>query len=82
MKTSNGGGDRFGISVAIFGDTVAVGASGEASDAAGVNGDQTNDDSAGGSGAASVFTRGGNTWRQQAYRHVEARGLRDSVRLG
>lgn len=67
VKASNtGAGDHFGISVAISGDTVVVGASGEDSDATGVNGDQT-DDSADFAGAAYVFVRNGATWAQQAY---------------
>ncbi len=47
-------GDRFGISVALSGDTALVGAS---SDDVGVNTDQ---------GSAYVFTRSGSTWTQQA----------------
>ncbi|MEY4167437.1 MAG: hypothetical protein RIR52_1261, partial [Acidobacteriota bacterium] len=43
LKASNtGSNDRFGSSVAISGETVVVGAPGEASNATGVNGDQTN----------------------------------------
>jgi len=56
LKASNtGAGDLFGISVAIAGDTVVVGAYGEASNATGVNGTQS-DNSAGTSGAAYVYT--------------------------
>jgi hypothetical protein len=67
FKASNTGAtDYFGISVAISGDTVVVGAYGESSHATGVNGDQS-DNSANGSGAAYVFTRSGSTWSQQAY---------------
>ena len=41
LKASNtGAGDHFGTAVAISGDTVAVGASNEDSNATGVNGDQ------------------------------------------
>ena len=55
LKASNtGGGDRFGVSVAISGDTLAVGADHEESDATGVNGDQ-NDNSAEHAGAVYVF---------------------------
>jgi len=46
--------DLFGASVAVSGDTVAIGAFREDSDATGVNGDQTNN-SARDSGAAYVF---------------------------
>ena len=59
-------GADFAYSVAISGDTVVVGAIGEASNATGINGDQT-DDSAPESGAAYVFVRSGTTWTQQAY---------------
>lgn len=58
--------DRFGQSLAIFGDTIVVGANGERSKATGVNGDQT-DNSAPLAGAAYVFVRNGSTWTQQAY---------------
>ena len=61
-----GKGDEFGRAVAISGDTIVVGAPGEASSAAGVNGDQS-DDSAMFSGAAYVFVRTGSVWRQEAY---------------
>ncbi|HEU0011074.1 MAG TPA: FG-GAP repeat protein, partial [Verrucomicrobiae bacterium] len=56
LKASNTGAvDFFGGSVAVFGDTVVVGAQVEDSNATGVNGDQTNY-SAPDSGAAYVFT--------------------------
>jgi trimeric autotransporter adhesin len=58
--------DRFGVSVAISGDTVIVGADEEDSNATGVNGNQA-DNSAGDSGAAYVFVRTGAVWTQQAY---------------
>jgi hypothetical protein len=58
--------DRFGESVAISGDTIAVGAYGEDSNATGVNGGQS-DDTEWDSGAAYVFARQGTTWSQQAY---------------
>jgi len=67
LKASNtGAGDRFGWSVAVSGDTVVVGAPGEASNATGVNGDQANN-AAGDSGAAYVFVREAGVWSQQAY---------------
>jgi hypothetical protein len=72
LKASNTGekdeGDQFGYSLAVSGDgnTVVVGAIGEDSASTGINGNQ-NDNSAGGSGAAYVFTRSGNAWSQQAY---------------
>jgi trimeric autotransporter adhesin len=58
--------DQFGWDVAISGDTVAVGAIGEDSNATGVNGDQANN-AASSSGAAYVFVRSGSLWSQQAY---------------
>jgi hypothetical protein len=67
LKASNTeANDHFGASVAISGDTVAVGAYWEDSSATGVNGDQTNN-SGWGSGAAYVFVRSGGMWSQQAY---------------
>ena len=58
--------DNFGFSIAISQDAVVVGASTEASNATGVNGDQA-DNSASNSGAAYVFVRSGSIWSQQAY---------------
>lgn len=67
LKASNTGMfDHFGWSVAMSGDTVAVGARGEDSAAAGINGNQS-DNSAPGSGAVCVFVRSGGTWSQEAY---------------
>ncbi len=48
------------------GKTLAVGAAQEASNATGINGDQTNTLYSF-AGAAYVFTRSGNNWSQQAY---------------
>jgi FG-GAP repeat len=61
-------GDSFGASVALSadGNTLAVGAPGEASNARTINGNQ-NDNSASGAGATYVFVRNGNTWTQQSY---------------
>ena len=58
--------DNFGYSVALSGDTLAVGATGEASNATGINGDQSNT-SQPNAGAVYVFTRNGTVWTQQAY---------------
>ncbi len=60
--------DYFGRSVSINndGNTLVIGASGEGSNATGINGDQS-DNSAGGSGAVYIFTRSGSVWSQQAY---------------
>lgn len=59
--------DRFGESVAISGDTLAVGAEGEDSNATGVNGDQENNLAENEAGAVFVFTRTDGEWSQQAY---------------
>ena len=61
-----GSNDSFGTSVALSGDTLAVGASGEASCATGINGDQTNNGCSF-AGAVYVFTRTNGVWSQQAY---------------
>ena len=63
LKASNAGaGDHFGISVAISGNTLVVGAIGEASNSSGPA-----NNSLVFSGAAYVFTRSGSTWTQSAY---------------
>src|SRR5713226_396867 len=70
IKASNTGGvmppdipgDGFGT-VAVDGETMVVGAPGEASSATGVNGDES-DNSARFSGAAYVFVRSGTNWSQ------------------
>jgi hypothetical protein len=61
-------GDQFGTSLAISGDgnTVAVGAITEDSNASGFDGDET-DDSAASAGAVYVFTRTDTTWTQHTY---------------
>ena len=69
VKASNTGkGDSFGKSVALSGsgDTLAVGAYHEESQATGINNVQ-DDNSATFAGAVYVFTRMGETWSQQAY---------------
>jgi hypothetical protein len=77
LKASNtGGGDVFGLSVAISGDTLVIGAIGEDSNATGINGDQGNNllpDS----GAVYVFTRSGTVWSQQAYLKASNTGSGD-----
>ena len=70
LKAPNvGGGDEFGSAVAISGDTIVVGASGEDSNQTTItNGTIASaDDSANEAGAAYVFVRSGTTWTQQAY---------------
>jgi len=77
LKASNAGaGDGFGFSVAVSGDTVVVGASGEDSGATGVGGNQ-DDNNASFSGAAYVFVRSGTTWSQQAYLKASNTGAGD-----
>ncbi len=68
IKASNtNANDRFGGSVSLSGDLLAVGAYGEGSSATGVNGNQTNND-ASWSGAVYVFRRStGGVWSQEAY---------------
>ncbi|MCA9002302.1 MAG: FG-GAP repeat protein, partial [Planctomycetes bacterium] len=58
--------DRFGHAIAISGDLIVVGASGEASNSIGVNGNQL-DNSAPNAGAAYVFENQGGAWQQVAY---------------
>ena len=77
LKASNTDlGDWFGESVAVSGDTVVVGAYREASNAKGVNGDQSNNDTWS-SGAVYVFVRNGSTWSQQAYLKASNTELHD-----
>lgn len=69
IKTSNPDGtDHFGEVVSLSGDgnTLAVGAPREESAATGINGDQS-DNSSAGAGAAYVFVRSSGLWQQQAY---------------
>ncbi len=69
VKASNTGSfDRFGGGVALSADghTLAVGATGESSNAATINGNQ-NDNSAVDSGAVYVFVHDGSQWVQEAY---------------
>jgi hypothetical protein len=68
LKASNTGTmfAQFGFAVGISDDTIVVGALDEASNATGINGNQS-DTSYGAAGAAYVFTRNGTNWMQQAY---------------
>jgi hypothetical protein len=77
VKASNiGVNDLFGSSVALFSDTLAVGAPRESSSATKVDGNQA-DDNAGSAGAAYVFIRSGITWVQQAYVKASNTGAGD-----
>ena len=58
--------EYFGAGVAIYGDTLVVGAQGEDSASSEVNGNQT-DNSASGSGAAWVYERSGTSWTRTSY---------------
>lgn len=68
IKSSNSDpGDFFWqIDLSADGNSLAVGASRESSNATGIGGDQSNNDATW-SGAAYVFTRSGSTWTQDAY---------------
>ena len=67
LKASNtDAGDDFGYSVAISGDTIAIGAFQEDSNATGVDGNQL-DNGVPSAGAAYLFTRTDSLWTQQAY---------------
>jgi cysteine-rich repeat protein len=78
LKASNtGANDLFGASVALSGDTLAVGARGEDSAAQGVGGNQ-DDESATDSGAVYVFRRTGTVWQQEAYVKASNTGAGDS----
>ena len=74
-------GDQFGYSIALSadGNTLAVGAIGEDSNATGINGNQA-DNSANQAGAEYVFARTGTTWSQQAY--VKSTMTRPNVLFG
>ncbi len=79
IKASNtGGNDRFGSSVSLSGDTLAVGALFEDSDNRGIidpNGPD-NDNSVD-SGAVYVFRRSGGTWAQEAHIKASNTGAED-----
>jgi len=81
-------GDRFGTSLALLGDVLAVGAQAEASCATGVNGDQSNNDCGTApvsgtdtaAGAAYLFARSGGVWTQESY--VKASNTDPNDRFG
>jgi len=78
IKASNSGaGDRFGFSLALSGDTLAVGAYHEDSLSTGIDGDET-DNSLSNSGAVYVYTRNGTQWSQQAYVKASNTGSNDN----
>jgi len=70
VKASNtGANDQFGSSVSLSsdGNTLAVGAKYEDSNATGIGGKEGNDLTTSDAGAVYVFSRSGTTWTQQAY---------------
>ena len=70
LKAPNvGANDHFGLSIAMSGDTIVVGAHDEDSNQTTITNGQTasSDNSAGGSGAAYVFVRSATQWSHQAY---------------
>jgi len=71
--------DRFGWSLALNGDVLAVGANGEWGGSRGINGAQ-GDASAPNSGAVYVFVRQGQRWTQQAY--IKASNAEAEARFG
>ncbi len=82
IKASNtGGNDEFGTSISLSsdGNTLAVGAINESSDATGVDGDQ-GDNSANNSGAVYVFARREEVWAQEAY--IKASNTEEDDRFG
>jgi hypothetical protein len=79
LTASNAGAtDLFGsaVTLAADGNTLAVGAPNEASNATGINGDQTNNLSPG-AGAVYLFTRGAGIWSQQVYMKASNTGFGD-----
>jgi hypothetical protein len=76
-----GDGDQFGFSISLSddGNTLAVGANAEDSNAKGINGNQ-NDNAMQSAGAAYIFVRSGTTWTQQAY--VKAPNTAPNVQFG
>ncbi len=76
-----GDGDQFGFSMSLSddGNTLAVGANAEDSNAKGINGDQ-NDNSMQSAGAVYVYVRNGTAWTQQAY--VKAANTTANVQFG
>jgi len=76
LKASNAdAGDKFGHGLALSadGNTLAVGAPGEGSTSADIDGDQT-DNSGQDVGAVYVFTRAGGAWSQDAYLKTASTG--------
>ena len=84
VKASNtGAGDSFGQKLALSGDgnSLAVSAYRESSNATGIDGDQT-DDSSPASGAVYVFVRNNGAWSQEAYVKSSNTGESDQFGYG
>ncbi len=78
IKASNtDAGDRFGSSLSLSGDILAIGAHSEDSGASGIGGDQSNN-SANDSGAVYVFQRSDEGWTQKAYIKASNTSVGDS----
>lgn len=80
LKASNtDASDRFGVAVAVSadGNTLAVGAQGESSNATGIDGAQA-DDSVPDSGAVYVFAQANSAWSQKAYVKTSNSGASDN----
>jgi hypothetical protein len=69
FKASNTGPDNFGreVELSLDGNTLAVAAPLEASNATGVNGNQSDDSFIGGSGALYLYRKVSGHWKQEAY---------------
>lgn len=72
--------DLFGFSLALDGETLAVGALGDSTCASGINGDPSVISSGCFSGAAYVFRRTNGVWAQEAY--IKPPNRRDNVGYG
>lgn len=79
--TNTGANDLFGHSVAVLGDTIAVGAWGEGSIATGIDGDQ-NDDGASKSGAVYLLQHDGMEWSHRSYVKASNTGANDQFGFG
>lgn len=78
VKASNANAeDNLGFSLALSGDTLAIGAQAEASAATGLNGNQS-DNTARRAGAVYVFSRAGTSWTQEAYVKASNTGAFDN----
>lgn len=83
IKASNAeAGDRFGsaVSLSADGNTLAVGAYRESSNAIGINGNQ-HDNSLASSGAAFIFKRNEGSWAQQSFLKAANTGWTDNFGL-